>query len=622
MNKRAPQFTFFNLRFVIGLLIVLAGVVLALLGFGTFAVRAGSVKQPAQSYIANFIDPLVPPGFDCSKIHALGIDKQENFRAGAIMIFCGEAEGGSLPSFGPASSRLMQKLVPSPLNYGATDVDLITGEETFPNITQSETFCAVNPDDPQQIVVAYNDSRGRNVVPSNISSASVSTDGGVTFERLTCKVLQGSCCVVGQSPFCNTGGDPVVMYNRPTSTWFTVWLDGICPGLGGYKSTTPWDPNSWTHYCIHSGSSDRESGWADNNPSSPFYGRMYVSWNNFDLGGALFAAFSTDNGLTWTNERPIISSFIRNIQITGDLGTGDVYIAGMDEGEGCSSGCASNTTRSNLVFRSTDGGDTWTNTYTSPTFVGPCRGSVGYFCTIYPTYWRHMGWGQIAAFNHVVHYDYAAKDPGNNDPGNVFYIRSTDSGVTFSAPMQLNTDTDPGKAQWEPNLSVSPVGTVFAAWYDERNGGNCTIGQNTPCYQMFARKSTDNGVTWLADMALSDVVSSLPAQPDPGIVGSYVGDYDYQIGVATGHRTAWVDGRVAINGTQQQNAFTDGESSVSSTPTPTPTATATPTATTTPTATATPTPTATPTATPTPQTTPTPRMGPSPRSRPTPAPRP
>src|SRR5437773_7404425 len=186
--------------------------------------------------------------------------------------------------------------------------------------------------------------------------------------------------------------------------------------------------------------------------------------------------------------------------------------------------------------------------------------------------------------NHVVHYDYAAHGAGSG-VGNVFYIRSTDSGLTFSAPLELNTDGGTG-AQWEPNLSVSPSGTVFAVWYDERNGGSCAAGSNTPCYQMFGRKSTDNGVTWLPDMALSDVVSPLPAQPDPGIVASYVGDYDYQIGVATSHRTACVDGRNAISGTYQQDAFTDREQ-VSATATPTPTATPTSTAT----------PTASPTAT-------------------------
>jgi hypothetical protein len=315
---------------------------------------------------------------------------------------------------------------------------------------------------------------------------------------------------------------------------------------------------------VHSGGNedDRASGWVDNNPASPHYGRMYISWNDFARNTAIFVRYS-DDGATWTETGPLPGTgnpFIRNVQLTGDLVTGDVYLAGMNEGGG-----GGGTNRFNLVYRSTDGGATFTNTYngSNATFVGPCRVACSgnsYFACMYPNgggYWRHMGWGQIAAFNHVVHYDYAAKV--GTDPGNVFYIRSTDSGVTFSAPMQLNTDTDPTKAQWEPNLSVSPSGTVFAVWYDERTGGTCTAGVNTPCYQMFARKSNDNGVSWLPDMPFSDVVSPLPAQPDPRIVSYYVSDYDYQLGVATSHRTGWVDGRVAINNVQQQDAFTDRE---------------------------------------------------------------
>ena len=93
--------------------------------------------------------------------------------------------------------------------------------------------------------------------PINIAGASVSTDGGVTFTRLTAST--------GQSPFANTIGDPVIPYSKRSATWYTVWLDIGCggQGLGGYESTTPWDSNSWTHFCIHNESlaESREGLW-------------------------------------------------------------------------------------------------------------------------------------------------------------------------------------------------------------------------------------------------------------------------------------------------------------------------------------------------------------------------
>jgi hypothetical protein len=560
-KKSTSQSAFFNLRVLFGLFIALAGVSLALVGLGAFpAPKAHNAPAGPQKYKvttkSQHISPLIPPGFDCSKIHQLGIDRMENFRAGAIMIFCGQAKGGGEPDEAGASSafsRLVHNLT-SPLSYGGTDVDLVTGTETPPHVIQSETYSNANPDTPDQVVVAYNDSRC--AASNNFSGLSVSTDGGLTFTRVT----NGSGC----SPFASTFGDPVVLYNKPSGTWFTVWLDGngTCT-LGGYKSTTPDDPNSWTHFCVHnSGGDDRESGWADNNPSSPFFGNMYVSWNDFNTANAnIFVSRSTDNGLTWSSAIMVStqSTFIRDVQITGDMsGNGTLYIAGMDEGGG---GFPHNDT--NLLFKSTDGGVTWNNTYTGTPFPGPGVCSSGYFAGMFSTngcYWRHEGWGEPAAFNNIVSLVYAQQGTGS-DPGDVYYIRSTDGGVTFGSPFKLNTDSTT-RPQWQPNLSVSPAGTLLATWYDARESldTDCQYGNPaSPCYRMWSRKSNDNGVTWLPDDTLSDVVSPLPAQSDPNIVGSYAGDYDYGLALLTKHLTSWDDGRVPIGGASQQDTFTDRE---------------------------------------------------------------
>ena len=561
-KKSTLPSAFLNPRVLFGLAVVMTGVFLALAGRGLLSAPAANIAKALGKYqiITSSSDPLVPVGFDCSTIHEKGIDKQENMRAGAIMIACGQTTGGSssattaTSTLGPVG-RLFQRLL-APLAYGAGDVDLVTGTETSPNVTQSETYTLASPDNPNQIVVAYNDSRGRNVSPINISGASVSTDGGTTFTRLAL----GS----GQGPFSNTIGDPVVLYHKPTGTWFTVWLDGACggQGLGGYKSTTPENAASWTHFpCVHSNSQDdRESGWSDNNPASPFYGRMYVSWNDFNVGGgALFVTYSTDAGTTWAS--PVVVSntgtFVRDVQITGDLsGNGVVYIAGMDEGGG---GFPHNNI--NKIFKSTNGGASWTNTYTGPAFPGPGVTAVGYFACMFSDgggYWRHEGWGEPAAYNNVVHLVYAQQGAGG-DAGDVYYIRSTDGGANFGAPFKLNSDATT-RPQWEPNISVSSTGTLLATWYDGRESASCTRGDTaSPCYRMWSRKSNDNGATWLPDDAFSDVVTPLPAQPDPGIQATYAGDYDYGSATVAKHVTSWADGRVAIGGQSQQDAFTDRE---------------------------------------------------------------
>src|SRR6478609_6396642 len=201
-TKSVRRSAFFNPRLLIGLCIVLAGVFLALLSSGAFSAAAQSIIKGMTKgkIITSSSDPLVPVGFDCSRIKELGIDKQENFRAGAIMMACGEVPGAATSAtstLGPIGHFIKKLLLP--LAFGAADKNLITGTETSPNITQSETFTWANPDNPNQVIVAYNDSRGRNVNPINISGASVSTDGGTTFTRLTCTIIQNGCTTIGQS---------------------------------------------------------------------------------------------------------------------------------------------------------------------------------------------------------------------------------------------------------------------------------------------------------------------------------------------------------------------------------------------------------------------------------------
>src|SRR5256886_14951564 len=109
-KKSTSQSAFFNPRFLIGAFVALAGISLAL--FATANPVRPTAAQAQQKYkvtTQSSIDPLVPAGFDCSKIHRLGIDRQENLRAGAVMIFCGLSEGGKASTSGGKKHFLDRK---------------------------------------------------------------------------------------------------------------------------------------------------------------------------------------------------------------------------------------------------------------------------------------------------------------------------------------------------------------------------------------------------------------------------------------------------------------------------------------------------------------------------------
>ncbi len=472
--------------------------------------------------------PLSVLGVECGAgIRELGIDKQLNMRAGLIRIGCGVDQAGQP---GTTRSRGGPGLEPAPPN-----INTITELETFPKVTQSESM--VWSSDGTTIVVNYNDSR---TSPSNYSGVSVSTDGGATFTRLT------------PAPFA-TGhgtnfGDPIVVFNAALSTWFAGDLATGCGGQGIGLWTSP-DGVTWsTGACAHSGvADDRESMWVDNSPDSPFYGRMYISWNNFSVGARLFVTHS-DDGTLWSTPVPLSAGFIRDVQLTGSPGPdGTMFVAGMNEGGGGFNN------RTNLMYRSSDGGDTWTEITMGDPFAPPGDSlcSNPFFARIFPI-WRHQGWGHPGVGSDgVVHYAYAGKGVNPGDAGDIYYTQSLDNGDTWSTPIVLNTDqaADGTRSQWMPSLSVTASGKLTVSWYDRRN---TTDGQN---YEVWGRQSPDNGVTWLPDAPISEVLIPQPEQPDPAVQACYAGDYNYTTAFGDVHYVTWTDGRNAVSDHFQQDVY-------------------------------------------------------------------
>jgi hypothetical protein len=225
-------------------------------------------------------------------------------------------------------------------------------------------------------------------------------------------------------------------------------------------------------------------------------------------------------------------------------------------------------------------------------------------------------------------YMLASVIPPGRSTTDVMFVRSSDGGLTFSAPHKVNDDpVNPNKWHWFGTFAVAPNGRLDAVWYDTRNAANNTDSQ------LFYSFSTDAGVTWSPNVAVSSAFNPFEGYPNQ----SKIGDYITVVSDDTGGNVAY-SATFNLNPTSGQHeedvyyvrVFPGGGGGTptptpTASPTPTATATASPTATLTPTATpsatATPTATSTPTATVTPRPTPTPRSQPTPRARPTPPPR-
>jgi hypothetical protein len=207
---------------------------------------------------------------------------------------------------------------------------------------------------------------------------------------------------------------------------------------------------------------------------------------------------------------------------------------------------------------------------------------------------------------------------------NVMFSRSTDGGLTFSAPHRINDDpVNPNKWHWFGTLSVAPNGRIDVVWYDTRNAANNIDSQ------LFYSFSTDGGGTWAPNIPVSNSFNPQAGFPQNQKIGDYITIVSDNTGGNVAYAATFNENPQAVGGHEQDvyyvRVFPGGQ-----VPTPTPSPTGTPSITPTPTITPTVTPSATPSATPTPtpsvsptpRPTPTPRPIPTPRVRPTPRPRP
>jgi hypothetical protein len=460
----------------------------------------------------------------------------------------------------------------------------------------NECAISVDPTDGNKMTIGW---RQFDDVASNFRQAGwgYTTDGGVTW-TFPGVLAQG---VFRSDPV--TGSDEIgnFFYLSLRSDGFSFFCDDMWGSTNGGQT--------WSMLSAKQGAGGGDKQWFTiDKTGGPGHGFQYQADDGINCDNNFFVEFqrSTDGGVTW--QAPIE---IPQGPIYGTLdvdSNGNVFVGG----EGSTFYCIRSSNAQN-------GGQTPTFDQVIPVSLGGDLGSGGIngvgltgmlFLAI-----DHSG----GPTNNNI-YMLASVIPPARSTTDVMFARSTDGGLTFSAPVKVNDDpVNPSKWHWFGTFSVAPNGRLDAVWYDTRNAANNTDSQ------LFYSFSTDAGVTWSPNVAVSNPFNPFEGYPNQNKIGDYITIVSDETG-----------GNVAYSATFNVNTNTgQHEEDVyyvrvsptggpTPTPSPTPTPTSTPTATPTvsPTATPTVTPTITPTATPTatPSVTPTPRA--TPRPRPTPHPRP
>jgi uncharacterized repeat protein (TIGR01451 family) len=442
------------------------------------------------------------------------------------------------PEPGPVSPSQVPKAAERQPSLTQPGVDILVNNpvvDTPENTTQSETTLAVLGN---TICAGYNDSGagGLSGLSRSVNLGSAWTDlGGI-----------------GQS------GDPVLAVHEATGNFYYAEIATIGgnPSIGVARSTD----DCWT-FGAAVDASPVSSGFANttlndkpwiavDNTGGARDGNIYACWTRFfDTDGDGMAdtselrfSRSLDGGLTYQNEQILQAAGTAPFGCSVAVGpNGEVNVAWADR---------AGATQNDIRFRrSVDGGVNFAATAQVSTGnrhpgidnVVAC-GTLNRPSLNGNIRMLHQAWMAVdttgGPFDGNIYVVWASDPVNGTDQSDVFFSRSTNGGVNWSAAVQLGAGggaTD----QFEPFVAVGGAGAVSIAWYDRRND----VANNNliDVYKAFSR---DGGANFDPIIRVTDV--NFPVPPlnpnfDPAIAPCYMGEYIAIASDAHNFYYAWGD---------------------------------------------------------------------------------
>ncbi len=265
---------------------------------------------------------------------------------------------------------------------------------------------------------------------------------------------------------------------------------------------------------------DKNHMWIDAKEGSPYENYLYNAWTDF--GGSynenIVLKRSIDKGESWeqkVNLSQAINTSGHHQGVNISTGpNGEVYAVWTIYDNW------PNDENSMGMARSFDGGETWEPAYRIIDNIKGIRNSgvpQNMRVNSFPVMAVDASDGPNSGTVYVVWTNTGVPGINTGSDRDVYLIKSTDEGLTWSDPIRVNQDPiGQGKSHYLPWISCdASSGILSVIFYDNRNTSASQA-------EAWVAVSTNAGETW-EDFKVSDV--AFTPSPIPGLASGYFGDY-------------------------------------------------------------------------------------------------
>ena len=335
------------------------------------------------------------------------------------------------------------------------------------------------------------------------------------------------------NPISFHGGDPGITIDKD-GTFILTHL-GRAPFVGLYSNYSTDNGLTWSDQrVISTDDLERAAVASDAIPGSAFYGRTYAVWTKLAQPFHLMFASTDNHAQLWSTPRQVNNPVLRSAGGEVAVGPGGGLYA-------CWAGVTGSPPFKEVQVgfaASTDGGANWNVTeqafaVNGITGVLPEKGNIRVnglpMMAVDTTQGPRSGWIYIVT---------GQKDlpPAGTDPDIILY-RSADGGATWSAGIRVNQDPlNDGKIQYFPNIHVDRFGAVNVIFYDDRTTTSDSAG-------VFLARSEDGGDSW-REFEICD--HHFRPQPIGGLGQGYQGDVIDLTSTSARLWPVWMDNSTGI----------------------------------------------------------------------------